>query len=197
VGAVHWADDALEPYSSRGPTADGRIKPDIAAPSVVDSASYVDEGFNGTSAATPHVAGAAALVMQAHPEFKGDPQALAEFLQGLAVDLGDSGPDNTFGAGRLSLGDAPQPELAEAPAAAETDAERDIRPTSTPRPAPEVGLPGQDIGLPGSSPVDSSSDDADALLGFLVLGGLCLMCLAGLVIMGVALGAIIVAVRRR
>lgn len=200
VGAVYWADDALEPYSSRGPTADGRIKPDIAAPSVVDSASYVDEGFNGTSAATPHVAGAAALVMQARPEFKGNPQALAEFFQGLAVDLGDPGPDNTFGAGRLSLGQAPQPEepqQAAAPPAEEPEEPREIRPTSTARPAPEVGLPGQQTGLPGAAPPASASDDADALIGFFVLGGLCLMCLAGLVIMGVVLGAIIVAVRRR
>lgn len=206
VGAVYWADDALEPYSSRGPTADGRIKPDIAAPSVVDSASYVDEGFNGTSAATPHVAGAAALLMQARPEFKGNPSALAEFLQSLAVDLGDSGPDNTFGAGRLSLGQVPQseepqqteePQQAEAPAAEEAEEARDIRPTSTPRPAPEVGLPGQETGLPGSSPSATASGDSDALIGFFVLGGLCLMCLAGLVIMGVALGAIFMALRRR
>jgi hypothetical protein len=32
VGAVNWADDVLEPYSSQGPTADGRIKPELAAP---------------------------------------------------------------------------------------------------------------------------------------------------------------------
>jgi hypothetical protein len=36
VGAVNWADDVLEAYSSQGPTADGRIKPDLVAPSVVD-----------------------------------------------------------------------------------------------------------------------------------------------------------------
>jgi subtilisin family serine protease len=113
VAAVHWADDILESYSSQGPTADGRIKPDIAAPSVVDNASYAEEGFNGTSASTPHVAGAAALVMQAFPEFQGEPDELSRFIQERTVDLGNSGPDNMFGAGRLSLGDIPAVPAAE------------------------------------------------------------------------------------
>ncbi|HXV97626.1 MAG TPA: S8 family serine peptidase, partial [Anaerolineae bacterium] len=77
VGAVNWADDVLEPYSSQGPTADGRIKPDLSAPSVVDSASYKPEAFDGTSAAAPHVAGAAALLLQVFSD--ASPDEIATF----------------------------------------------------------------------------------------------------------------------
>ena len=52
---------SLSPYSSRGPTNDGRIKPDLSAATCVDT--HTSAGcFNGTSSATPVVAGAAALV---------------------------------------------------------------------------------------------------------------------------------------
>ena len=67
VGAYDAATDALAGYSSQGPTQDGRTKPDLAAPTGVDTAAYRPEPFGGTSAAAPHVAGAAALVMERHP----------------------------------------------------------------------------------------------------------------------------------
>ncbi len=114
VGAICWQNNQLEPYSSQGPTIDGRIKPDIAGQSVVSSASFGAftscansglDGFNGTSAAQPHVAGAAALVKQANPSFT--PVQLQAFLEGRAIDQGPGGKDNQFGAGRLALGTAP------------------------------------------------------------------------------------------
>ncbi|MBN2548505.1 MAG: S8 family serine peptidase [Anaerolineales bacterium] len=104
VAAVNWDDDLLEFYSSRGPTLDGRPKPDISGPANVSVASY-DRLFNGTSAAAPHVAGAAALVLQAYPEFT--PQEVKDFLMERAVDLGDSGHDTEFGIGRLWMGNLP------------------------------------------------------------------------------------------
>lgn len=62
VGAVDVYTTVLESYSSLGPTADGRVKPDLVAPDNVTTLAYELEPFRGTSAATPHVAGAAALL---------------------------------------------------------------------------------------------------------------------------------------
>jgi subtilisin family serine protease len=57
---VDYPVDTLEPFSSRGPTVDGRIKPDMAGPDYVQTSPMTP--FPGTSAAAPHVAGGAALL---------------------------------------------------------------------------------------------------------------------------------------
>ena len=72
VGALCWQSRALEPYSSQGPTIDGRTKPDIVGHDSVSGATYggfssCPSAFAGTSASSPEVAGAAALVKQAYP----------------------------------------------------------------------------------------------------------------------------------
>lgn len=109
-----WAPcpSGLFAYSSRGPTKDGRVKPDITAPSHVSTASYGrftgtsdGQGFTGTSGAQPHVAGAAALVKQAFPT--STPQEIARFLESRAEDRSPPGKDNDWGAGQLVLGAAP------------------------------------------------------------------------------------------
>jgi subtilisin family serine protease len=111
VGAVCWLGDTFEPYSSRGPTIDGRSKPDLVAPAGVSSATYGPfkacsaSGFAGTSASAPHVAGAAALVKQANPGFGA--AELRAFLESRALDLGVPGRDELFGIGKLMLGAAP------------------------------------------------------------------------------------------
>ena len=107
VGALCWQNNQLEFYSSQGPTADGRVKPDIAGHDSVSGATFgpfdgsCPSGFAGTSASSPEVAGAAALVKSANPGFTAD--QIGAFLQQNALDLGPSGVDNQFGAGALRL----------------------------------------------------------------------------------------------
>ena len=116
VGAVCWKTSGLEAFSSRGPTIDGRLKPDLTAPDWVSSFSYgpfsgcgADTGFAGTSAAAPHVAAAAALVKGANPSF--GPNELQAYLESHAIDLGAPGRDGMYGAGKLALGPSPRPAL--------------------------------------------------------------------------------------
>ena len=73
VGAVDWT-GVIASFSSRGPSYDGRIKPDVCAQGVsvrcaspADSLGYLFVG--GTSLSTPLVAGAAALCLQMHPNW--------------------------------------------------------------------------------------------------------------------------------
>jgi subtilisin family serine protease len=101
-----------EAYSSEGPTngpggapSGGFLKPDIAAFANVSTASYGTRGFNGTSAAAPHVAGAAAIVLNAYPTAL--PGEIQDYLQTNAINQGLPGPDPQFGFGRLRLGAPP------------------------------------------------------------------------------------------
>lgn len=100
VGATDWSDDFLHYYSSRGPTSDNRIKPDLSAPSGVSGVTYGTVSFYGTSASTPHVAGAFALLKEKFPYTLNQ---IKSILEARAKDLGPSGKDNLFGIGRLKL----------------------------------------------------------------------------------------------
>jgi subtilisin family serine protease len=94
-----------EDFSSQGPTNDwagvpARIKPDICGPDRVSTQTYGLQ-FPGTSAATPHVAGAAALILSVHPNLR--PAEVQSYLESTAYDVGSSGKDNLFGWGELRL----------------------------------------------------------------------------------------------
>ncbi|ADE16646.1 peptidase S8 and S53 subtilisin kexin sedolisin [Nitrosococcus halophilus Nc 4] len=99
VGAMDVVTQQLEPASSLGPTWDGRIKPDIIAPDGVTTA--VLGTFFGTSAATPHAAGAAALLKSQDPSRSA--QELRLLLQQSSTDRALRGKDNEYGSGTLAL----------------------------------------------------------------------------------------------
>jgi serine protease AprX len=105
VGAIDKDGNIFE-KSSRGPVANGEIKPDIVALGVdvvsalagsVDSYSSI----SGTSMAVPQVSGAAALLLQGKAELP--PPDVKRMLLKTADDLGKTGPDNIYGYGALNI----------------------------------------------------------------------------------------------
>jgi serine protease AprX len=119
IGATNCSDTAAG-FSSRGPVTwqnvspyndypypPGLIKPEVSAPGVSTESHNLCSGYSfksGTSMATPHTAGASALVLQADPSLNRD--ELHDALASTSIDLGEAGKDNTYGAGRVDVYEA-------------------------------------------------------------------------------------------
>ena len=112
AGVRNPSSGSMSPFSSWGPTDDGRIKPDLVAngvsvySSTAGSDSSYDGTYSGTSMATPNAAGSAALLQQLYANSFGQrPRAslLKALLIHTADDLGNPGPDYKFGWGLINL----------------------------------------------------------------------------------------------
>jgi len=106
VGAIGESEDYIAAYSSRGPVgwgANQRVKPDLVAPGTYIESTYRNGGYetmSGTSMACPHVAGVVALMLDVNSSLT--PAEIRSVLQRTAIDLGPTGPDTDYGAGRVS-----------------------------------------------------------------------------------------------
>ncbi len=179
VGAVDPAlGTSIAPYSSQGPTNDARIKPNISAAACVNSYTYAPVCFDGTSAATPAVAGAAALLIEAGVATT--PAGIKTYLQEqAAVDRGAPGTDNLFGHGELVL---PAPPVAPTNTPTPTSTVRPLftntptptntfrplathtpTPTNTPRPLATYTPTGSPGLLTGDVDCDGETGSVDAL----------------------------------
>ncbi|MBZ0264804.1 S8 family serine peptidase [bacterium] len=117
VGATDIQDDIAD-FSSRGPVTwegidgyddwwlsgdhVGLIRPDVSGPGVNVTSTQNGGGYtemSGTSMATPHIAGVVALMLSKAEDLL--PEDVDEILQTTALDFGDEGKDNVFGAGRV------------------------------------------------------------------------------------------------
>ena len=109
IGATDTGDH-LASFSSRGPViASALMRPDLSAPGVNVPSTWPPNTYmnlSGTSMATPHVAGTAALLMSINPALKGHPDQIAVILRASTVTNGVTDPSNT-GCGGLTIADWP------------------------------------------------------------------------------------------
>jgi subtilisin family serine protease len=174
LGAIAAADpglDTIESFSSCGPTDDGRLKPDASA---VDGVMITGNGgfsspFYGTSAAAPHVAGVAALLLDCNPALSRS--QLRAAIVDTAVDLAPGGPDNFSGHGRIdALAAAQQAGCGGAGPTATPTATATPTSTSTPTPtatATSTATPTRTptpAGLAGDASCDRRVNSLDAAL---------------------------------
>ncbi len=137
VGAAPYYDLAhIHPYSARGPGAKGVLKPDFVGPDMVSTATFGPYGFAGTSAASAHIAGLAAVIKGARPQW--GPQEIREALKAWAWDVAPPGPDINFGYGSIAPTEVARrvlgPPLPPAPASVEPHDDQLVQVSWQPRP---------------------------------------------------------------
>ena len=109
VGNLYGANYTIGYGSSKGPVLDGRIKPEIVANGTNTISTYPGNaygGFSGTSMSAPVVTGAVALLQQRYRQLHSGANGSSALMKALmcnsAEDLGNAGPDYTFGFGLLN-----------------------------------------------------------------------------------------------
>ena len=161
VGAAAWNElSQVEDFSSRGPTDDGRTKPDLTAPDGVSNVTF--GSFFGTSASAAHTSGAAGLIKQWQPEWS--QEEIRASLVSRAIDLAEPGVDDSSGSGLLHLG---MPKPTPTPTATPTPTNTPTpTPTATPSPTPTP------IGPPGDVDCDRLVTVRDAAIVLQFIAGL-------------------------
>lgn len=105
-GTANPYDDTIASFSSGGPTLDGRIKPELMAPGVSITSSYIGpftSTLSGTSMATPHVGGAMAVLLQQDGSLSPADLKMRLTSTALHPTAAPSLPDNDWGWGLLNV----------------------------------------------------------------------------------------------
>src|SRR5579871_1731719 len=109
VGAISNVNYAVTSFSSRGPVNDGRIKPEIVAggANIMSTFPYNTYGLdNGTSMSSPTVTGTLALLYERYKQLHGGINPSSALIKAIACnsadDLGNPGPDYSYGFGMLN-----------------------------------------------------------------------------------------------
>jgi hypothetical protein len=109
VGAAKIDDYTIAPFSSRGPVKDGRLKPELVANGWAVSSTFPNNNYAwyfGTSMAAPQVTGGLSLLYERYRQLNGGANPSGALVKAVACnsaeDLGNPGPDFTFGFGLLN-----------------------------------------------------------------------------------------------
>jgi len=176
VGALVNGTDTIAFFSSRGPvTADGsnRTKPDITAPGTTVRSAWNGSdtqyiSIDGTSMATPHIAGAMALLWSAIPNLRHQIQESRDALNNSAVFISstqcgaEGPPNNVYGWGRVDIAAAvgtpsPTPSPSPTPTATATPSPCGPTPSPTPTASPTPSIPETPTPTPSATATATAS----------------------------------------
>ena len=167
TGAFNYNKDTVAPYSSRGPTNDGRQGVTLLAPDCATTSAYGDSNYCGTSGASPHAAGVAALLRSAatldNTEVENLMTQTADPMTGGSYAVGAGALNASAAVGTVLEGDTqssqPQVLSIDHPDAVQPNGSFDVtvNTSSTAKSAVEVSTSGFEVDL---SVIDDDGDNA-------------------------------------